>query len=110
MPESPRFLISKGKNEQALQILAKYHVREILLYSVCSNARCIHVLPADAAQANGDDQDPLVQLEYAEIVEAIEAEKAATKGSSYIQFFKTKGNRHRLIICILVGFMCQWAG
>ncbi|RSH90688.1 hypothetical protein EHS25_001293 [Saitozyma podzolica] len=85
MPESPRFLISKGKNEQALQILAKYH-------------------------ANGDDQDPLVQLEYAEIVEAIEAEKAATKGSSYIQFFKTKGNRHRLIICILVGFMCQWAG
>lgn len=107
MPESPRFLISKGKNEQALQILAKYHVREIH----CSvHARCDPCLPADTAQANGDDQDPLVQLEYAEIVEAIEAEKAATKGSSYTQFFKTKGNRHRLIICILVGFMCQWAG
>lgn len=27
MPESPRFLISKGRNDQALATLAKYHVR-----------------------------------------------------------------------------------
>jgi MFS family permease len=27
-----------------------------------------------------------------------------------MSFFETKGNRHRLLICILVGFMIQWAG
>lgn len=27
-----------------------------------------------------------------------------------MSFFETAGNRHRLLICILVGFMIQWAG
>lgn len=74
--ESPRWLVSKGKEEQALRVLAKYH-------------------------ANGDDQDELVQFEFQEIREAIAQEKMATEGVNIKAFVKTKGNRHRLLILIV---------
>jgi hypothetical protein len=83
--ESPRFLVSKGKNEEALRTLARYH-------------------------ANGDEQDELVQFEYQEICAALEYEKQATAGVTYMSFFKSRGNRHRLLIIVLVGFFSQWVG
>lgn len=85
IPESPRWLISKDRQEEALQILARYH-------------------------ANGDTSDPLVQYEFREICEAIELESASAHKSGWSSFVKTKGALHRLAICILVGFMIQWAG
>lgn len=85
VPESPRYLISKGKHEQALAVLAKFH-------------------------ANGDVHDELVQWEYSEICQAIDMEKEAARTTGFKSFFETKGNRHRLLICVLVGFMIQWAG
>lgn len=57
-PESPRFLVKKGKHTKALNILAKYH-------------------------ANGDLSDPLVQWEYQEIQHALETEKQLSN-SSYV--------------------------
>ncbi|TLD28390.1 hypothetical protein PspLS_04095 [Pyricularia sp. CBS 133598] len=85
VPESPRWLVSKGRHDEALAILARYH-------------------------ANGSVEDPLVQFEYQEICQALQAEKDAANTTGWMTFFATEGNRHRLLICVLVGFMIQWAG
>jgi sugar porter (SP) family MFS transporter len=84
VPESPRYLIAKGKNEQALQILGKCHAR-------------------------GDVNDELVQIEYREIRETLALEKEF-EGNGWLELFKTPGNRHRLIILISLGFFSQWSG
>uniref|UniRef100_A0A2D3V3J3 Related to hexose transporter protein n=1 Tax=Ramularia collo-cygni TaxID=112498 RepID=A0A2D3V3J3_9PEZI len=85
IPESPRFLISKGMKSQAFDILVKFH-------------------------ANGNPVDALVAFEFEEICETIQREANATDGSSWKMFFATRGNRHRLLICVIVGIMIQWAG
>ncbi|BEI83630.1 hypothetical protein CcaverHIS002_0402340 [Cutaneotrichosporon cavernicola] len=60
--------------------------------------------------ANSDKQDELVLFELPEIKEAIDTEGSAVQGVSYVSFFKTPGNRHRLAILIMVGFFSQWVG
>ena len=50
VPESPRFLVSKGKESQALRTLAYYH-------------------------ADGDESDPLVLYEFEEIRTAIHLDR-----------------------------------
>lgn len=85
MPESPRWLISKDRNDEALQTLAKWH-------------------------ANGNENNPTVQFEYREIKETLRIEKEVTGSTSYLDFFKTKGNRKRLAIIISIGIISQYSG
>ena len=85
VPESPRYLIAKEKHEEALHILAKYH-------------------------ANGNENDPTVQFEFREIKETIRMEYESSKNSSYMDFFKTRGNRYRLAVLLSLGFFSQWSG
>lgn len=84
VPESPRYLIAKGKNEKALNILGKAH-------------------------AQGNIEDELVQIEYREIRETLQLEKEFEQ-NGWIQLFSTKGNRHRLVILVSLGFFSQWSG
>ncbi|KAJ5611479.1 sugar transporter [Penicillium herquei] len=84
IPESPRWLIHNDKTEKALEILAKYH-------------------------ANGDHSDELVAYEYEEICQAIKLEEENSK-TRFIDFFKTAGNRRRLLVLITMATGTNWVG
>ncbi|THX36617.1 putative hexose transporter [Aureobasidium pullulans] len=84
-PESPRWLISKDRSEEALDIIAKYH------------------------SVNGDRDDKLVQLRYNEIVAAIKMDQEANH-TGWLDLVKTPGNRKRMGIITAIGFFSQWSG
>lgn len=85
VPESPRYLIAKDRHDEALAMLATYH-------------------------ANGNENHPTVQFEFREIKETIRLEMESKVNSSYLDFFKTKGNRYRLAVLISLGVFSQWSG
>ncbi|KAH8781536.1 general substrate transporter [Hyaloscypha sp. PMI_1271] len=83
--ESPRWLVDRGQEEKAKEIIIKYHT-------------------------NGNREDYMVLIELEEIKEALRLEKEALASTSYLSFFQTKGNRRRFFIILAVGFFSQWSG
>ncbi|GAA5896940.1 hypothetical protein JCM6882_007312 [Rhodosporidiobolus microsporus] len=83
MPESPRWLISRGHKERAHKILAHYH-------------------------ANGKMDDELVLNELEEIENALYKEK--TERAGWMSFFATPGNRKRFAVLLLIGTGSQFNG
>ncbi|KAJ5720580.1 uncharacterized protein N7483_008514 [Penicillium malachiteum] len=85
IPESPRWLVSKDRVGEARAMLTRYH-------------------------GNGDISSPLVEEEFDQICNSIRAEADLKESSGWSAFLRTRGNVHRLSICILLGFMQEWTG
>lgn len=85
IPESPRWLVDHGRDEDAIHVIRKHH-------------------------CGGDSDDPLIEFEYQEIKEALRLEKEAKASSTYISLFQGKGNLKRMRVIIAIAFFSQWSG
>lgn len=84
VPESPRWLISRDRNEEALEILIKYH-------------------------AEGDRDSAFVAAEFHQIRETIRQEQEASS-RPWAELFSTSVNIRRVAVAACVGLFSQWAG
>ncbi|KAK7453576.1 hypothetical protein VKT23_001459 [Stygiomarasmius scandens] len=84
LPESPRWLVAKGRGEEAFAILAKYH-------------------------AEGDVDSEFVKAEFVQIEKTLEMEKENAK-RGWGELVKTSGMRRRLLIGSALGLFTQWSG
>ena len=83
-PESPRFLISKGKISEARKVLARYHT------------------------TSEDPDSPLVNAEVAQIQESLSLIEG--KPWDFSPLYKTKTDRYRLWVIFLYSIFQQWNG
>jgi MFS family permease len=84
LPESPRFLVSKDREDEAFAILVKYH-------------------------AEGDASSLLVQAEMAQIKSVIHLEMENSK-QSWMDMLRTAGMRRRVLISCMLGLFTQMSG
>jgi len=85
IPESPRWLVNKGKLQQAKAVLTEYH-------------------------GNGNASDSFVEWEFKEICDTIQAEKAAASSSGWYELVRTPGNRKRCFLIIFTAIISQCSG
>ncbi|CAA9961941.1 hypothetical protein CFE70_005341 [Pyrenophora teres f. teres 0-1] len=84
LPESPRWLVSRDREEEAFAVLTKYH-------------------------AEGDADSILVQAEMAQIRSTIKLEMENSK-QSWMDMVRTPGMRRRVVISVFLGLFTQMSG
>ncbi|GKT48220.1 lactose permease [Colletotrichum spaethianum] len=85
LPESPRWLISKGKEAEAKRVLIKYH-------------------------GNNNENDEFAHWELAEISTTLRLEKEASSQSGWMELIRTPGNRKRCGLIIATAIFSQCSG
>jgi hypothetical protein len=84
LPESPRYLISKDRRDEAFNILAHYH-------------------------AEGDRDSLFVKAEMAQIETTIHIELEAAK-LSWLDIIRTPSMRRRTFLAAAMGLYTHWSG
>ncbi|PSN65076.1 MFS lactose permease-like protein [Corynespora cassiicola Philippines] len=84
-PETPRWLLSKDRREEAIAVMAKYH-------------------------GDGDENSPLVQLQLREITEDFAKTHSDNPWWDFRELVNTKAARYRLFMVICMSFFGQWSG
>jgi hypothetical protein len=72
------------QESQAARVLAQYHAH------------------------GGDEHNPLVAFEMAQIRHALNLEREFASGKSYLRCFSTPGNRQRMFTIIWIAIFSQW--
>lgn len=85
-PESPRWLVARGKKEQAARILANLHSRD------------------------NDVNSPLVQLTMTEIETNVALDGADKRFWDFRPIWRTRGDRYRFGLCIVIACWGQLSG
>lgn len=83
VPESPRWLVTKDRSADALQILVQYH--------------------------GEGEQTEFVRAEMAQIQTTLKIEMHNSR-SSWLDLARTKGMRKRLLTTCMLGLFTQWSG
>ncbi|CAK4020779.1 general substrate transporter [Lecanosticta acicola] len=84
IPESPRYLLARGREQDAYAMLVKYH-------------------------ANGHDNDKLVEWEIQGIKNDIETEVENAR-APWSTLWDTKASLKRTLCVLSVAFLCLWSG
>jgi hypothetical protein len=85
LPETPRWLISKDRIEEATAVMAKYH-------------------------GDGNAMAPIVRLQLHEICEDFAVTRNDNPWWDFRELFNTRAARYRLTMVILMSFFGQWSG
>lgn len=85
LPESPRWLISKDRTEEALKVLTKYH-------------------------GEGDVNAPIVQLQYKEILEDRARDESDNRWWDFRELVRDHQSRYRTYLVVCISFFAQWSG
>ncbi|KAG0134781.1 transporter-domain-containing protein [Tuber indicum] len=84
-PETPRWLVSNDRNEEAIRVLATYH-------------------------GDGNRKSPIVLLSYKEMLEEIVLSGSDKRWWDYSELFKSTNAKWRMVCVAGMAFFGQWSG